>query len=296
MAEGEDELEEFAISLAQKAGSLLQRHFGHRDEVAFKGKGDRDPVSAADREAETLLRQAIRERFPQHGILGEEGAGEGETESPFLWAIDPLDGTANFLGGLPQFACSVGLLHWGEPRVGAIFVPTSPQGGPGVFHARRGGGAFFNRQRLELASTMPPAPLLLGVPGGWGGLIVSPGPKDGPHLEPRSLGSIAYELCLAACGALAVAIFGRAHLWDVAAGILIVQEAGGAVLWRRRGEKAWRDVAAFPLPQEETALKEWSVSVVVGHPALVPQVARRVRRPPRWFFLALRALGLLRRG
>lgn len=290
MAGEENDLEGFAVSLAQGAGEILQRHFGQGAEVTFKGRGNRDPVSTADREAETWLRQAIKERFPHHAILGEEEAWEGDSQSPFLWVLDPLDGTTNFLNRLPCFACSVGLLYQGRPEVGAIYVTTSPQGGPGVFHARRGGGAFFNHQKLELAPALPEAPLLLGVPGGWGRLILRSGPKGGPHLEPRSLGSIAYELCLAASGVLAGVVFGQARLWDVAAGVLIVPEAGGTVLWRRRGEATWRELDTLSVPQDGTALKSWSASLVAGHPTLVPQIARRVRWPPRWLLLALRLL------
>ena len=125
------ELEETAVLLARGAGEILSAYFGVQILVEYKDEHQRDPVTEVDKKAQEYLVKEITERFPDHGILGEEDADDSESPAPdFLWVLDPLDGTTNFLNGLPVYACSVGLLYRGRPLVGALYLPwPKPAGG-----------------------------------------------------------------------------------------------------------------------------------------------------------------------
>ena len=138
-----EEIERRAVEFARKAGEILLGHFRQPLQIEYKSEGRRDPVTQADRESEDWLRSAISEAFPDHGIVGEENPNSEHGSADFVWVLDPLDGTTNFLNGLPVFASSIGVLYRGRPAVAAIFVP-GPDGGS-VVHARRGGGAFQGR-------------------------------------------------------------------------------------------------------------------------------------------------------
>src|SRR5207249_11137083 len=98
-----------------------------------------------------FLRTELRRRFPDHGLLGEEHADDIAAEAEHVWVIDPIDGTSNFASGLPLWGISIGLLERGIPVVGCIWVPVGPTRGPGSYHARVGGGAWFDRQRVTVS-------------------------------------------------------------------------------------------------------------------------------------------------
>ena len=156
--------------MAREAGAILASHFGHgKLEVEFKDEKQRDPVTNADKECQELLEGAIARHFPDHGVLGEEGEDEDKEaeDSPapdFVWVLDPLDGTKNFMGGLPVYASSVGVMHRGVPIVGAVFVPWPSDGGGVVLHARTGGGAFADDEPISVADSEEPRAQLAGDP------------------------------------------------------------------------------------------------------------------------------------
>ena len=166
------ELEQHAIALARGAGHILLEHFQKPLEVEYKSKDkEHDPVTEADRRAETYLKEEIERHLPGHGIVGEEGAGEGTEVTEFTWVIDPLDGTTNFLNGLPAFASSIGLLHQGVPAVAAVYLPWPTAQAGRVLHARRGGGSREGEQVLQVtrvgASHTGPAGQRAWWAGGW---------------------------------------------------------------------------------------------------------------------------------
>ena len=291
------EIHHHAVEIARGAGEILAGHFGRRIEVEFKDDKQRDPVTAADKQTQAYLSAEITRRFPEHGILGEEATKEEqESEEPArdtLWVLDPLDGTTNFLNGLPVFASSIGVIHRGRPVAAALYVPWPTDGGGFVLHCRRGGGAKIaslsarsgaDDEPVNVLETEQPIPnRLIGLPGYFGVANRFTGGLANKAGEPRTTGSIAYELAMTARGVMQYAIFGAPRMWDMAAGALAVQEAGGTVMTRFRGEKRWRPIDSFiPTWDEKTPtmkeLRAWVAPLVAGNRHLAPLIANNVRR------------------
>ena len=282
------EIEAHAVELARGAGEILAGYFGRPIEVEFKDDKERDPVTRADKATQEYLVAEIARRFPDHGILGEEATEEEkESEAPardILWVLDPLDGTTNFMNGLPVFASSIGVLHRGRPVAAALYVPWPNGGGGFVLHCRKGGGCFADDEPVSVFETQEPVPnRLIGVPGYFG--VVNRFSKElaGKAGEPRTTGSIAYELAMTARGVMQYAIFGAPRLWDMAGGALAVMEAGGTVMTRFRGERRWHPLeSTVPSWDEKTPtmkeLRAWMAPLVAGNKQLAPLVANSVRR------------------
>ena len=146
-----EEIDTFSVQIAREAGHILLEHFNEPLEVSYKGEKNTDPVTIADRTSEEYLKQAIKRKFPDHSILGEEEGISSQSSSPFTWVMDPLDGTANFINGLPFFAVSIGVLWRNFPVAGSIYVPVSHKTTEGVYHGCLGKGAFFNGERIAVA-------------------------------------------------------------------------------------------------------------------------------------------------
>ena len=149
-----EDLASFTRQVARQAGALAMVHFRKPHQVRYKGEDRRNPVTEADEALEEYLAGAIKARYPHHAILAEESPERVSQESPFLWVIDPLDGTTNFVHSLPLFAVSVGLLYKGRPVTAAIFVPYPGREEGSLFHASAGGGAFQDEEPLSVS----PAP------------------------------------------------------------------------------------------------------------------------------------------
>lgn len=298
------EIEEHATKIAGEAGALLLDVFrasssvssGGTLEVEYKDKHQRDPVSEADRSAEQHLRSTILTRFPDHAVLGEEGEDSGSDAAEYVWVLDPLDGTTNFVNGLPLFTVSVGVLRWGHPAVGAIWCSASPNGGAGTFSAHAGGGARLDGVRVSVegraahgAKQLPHR--LAAYPGNFGAFLTL-SHRRGLHTgEPRTLGSTAYECALVSAGVLQSAIFWGPKIWDVAAGVTIVREAAGSALTRDRGR--WHELTYFRAGTDRSGapkrLREWGAPVVIGSPAVATSLVQALRPT-----LAGRALRLAR--
>jgi myo-inositol-1(or 4)-monophosphatase len=258
-----------ARQITAEASQLLLDRQADQRTVEYKDKLKRDPVTDADKAAEAHLRQAIHARFPEHTILGEEGAEAETGAGEVLWALDPLDGTANYAAGLPIFAVSVAVLHAGVPVVGCIAVP----GMGALYHACLGGGAFVGETPLHACpgeAIDPGAPV--GLFAGWRWAFVPHRRLRRCYGEPRALGSIAAELGLVASGALQYAVYAGPKLWDVAAGALLITEAGGAArFWQRQA--GWQPLDRFTATDPKRGLRAWAAPTLVGGAALVPLVA-----------------------
>lgn len=279
-------LEDACAELARKAGALLGERFGSNLDVEFKDKKkELDPVTSADKDSQQLLKAEIGARFPDHGILGEEDDDGEDAMSPdSLWVLDPLDGTTNFLNGLPIYAVSIGVLHRGVPVAASLFVPWPNASGGVVLHAHRGGGCRIDGEPLTIDSREGPNPnRLSGLPGSFGQGFRFTGGLHKRAGEPRVTGSIAYEMALVAMGSVQYALFGGPKLWDIAAGVLIVAEAGGQVMLRPKASRAWEQAHALATGWEKGApnlkeLRRWSLPVLAGDSLVIPSVAANLRR------------------
>jgi myo-inositol-1(or 4)-monophosphatase len=231
------ELELFSILLVKEAGEILRQYQPGKTEVQFKGKQKTDPVTMADLKIEEQIGNKIRLEYPDHSIIGEEGINKTHTIKDFTWVIDPLDGTANFASGFMLHGISIGLVYKGTPIIGSIYIPNEADTGT-IFHARTGGGAFSGTQRLDISHLDETKPSgLTGLP------YMANRRFDFKNAESMSIGqiritgSIVYEMILVSKGVLQLSIFGAPHIWDIAAGIVIIKESGGEVFqWQG---KSW---------------------------------------------------------
>jgi len=218
-------------AIAREAGALLMQYFHQGLKIEYKG--DADLVTAADRAAEALIRERISQQFPGHDVLGEE-QGLNDQGSDFRWYVDPLDGTTNFAHGYPVFCVSMAVEHRaaaaGTRVAGVVYDPTRDE----LFSAQRGRGAQLNGQPMHVSKMSQLKECLLAT--GF--------PSHKRHKNPnihfyhqitlrthgvRRAGSAALDLCNVACGRFDGFWEFNLNPWDTAAGVLIIEEAGGKV-------------------------------------------------------------------
>lgn len=225
-------LEEYArvaCRAAREAGTLLARHLDKPKTVRTK-RSAIDLVTEFDQAAERLIHRRLHQAYPDFGFLGEEH-GERSTRTAFRWIVDPLDGTNNFVHGLPLFGVSIGLEHRGAIVLGVIYDPVRRE----LFLAMRGRGAFLNGKRIHVSTTRRLAKSLLST-----GFSTNFLQHDQPYLGwfqafqrcshgVRRLGSTVWSLAAVAAGRLEGFYERDLWPWDIAAGLLLVQEAGGRV-------------------------------------------------------------------
>ena len=259
-------IEEAALELGRLAGEriteALEREIvvEYKDEQTTSGGAPTNPVSETDRAVEVLLRERIAERFPEHGVIGEEAGGDAEADREFVWVLDPVDGTTNFVNGFPLFACSIGVLHRGRPVVGAIWCSTSHALRSGVYHAREGGPLRFEGETAPLGRPSTGVSRRLGAaPGG------SPGRQR--RLDTRVTGSAALECAFVAAGIFQSARFGSPSIWDVAAGVCLVRSSGRVVLSRHADgwDALERFVPPASVPDGRTpTIRDWRQPLMLG--------------------------------
>jgi myo-inositol-1(or 4)-monophosphatase len=219
---------EVAVEAAYLAGSYQRHRFASPLEIDMKG--DKDLVTEIDRESERLIVTHLLTTFPDYNIVAEEGEYP-HGDSLFRWIIDPLDGTTNYAHGFPWFCVSIGLEKEGEIVAGVIFNPVHDE----LFTASRGNGAFMNGRRLHVSSRAPLQNTLLGT--GFPYDCASDPANNFAHFicfqkaarGIRRAGAAALDLAYVAAGRLDGFWELKLKPWDVAAGILMVQEAGGVI-------------------------------------------------------------------
>jgi myo-inositol-1(or 4)-monophosphatase len=216
---------------ARKAARGLIHDFGEVEQLQVSRKGPADFVSEADRRAEEILRRELGKARPEFSMLLEESGAVGDPDSENRWIVDPLDGTTNFLHGIPHFAISIAHEENGELVAGMIYEPLRDES----FWAVRGGGAFLNNRRLRVSARrdMDDAVLATGIPvgnrPGRNEILAALVPVMTRTAGLRRFGAASLDLAYVAAGRYdAFWEFGLAP-WDVAAGILLVREAGGFV-------------------------------------------------------------------
>jgi len=277
------EIRDEAIDMAKGASRILESHFGHVGGVEGKAGSKSDLVSEADKESEAYLKAEIARRFPGHGILGEEGTDEQTGESEFTWVLDPLDGTLNYINGLPIYAVSIGVLHNGVPEMGCIWTPWPAKAEGVIFHACKGHGAFQDNVPVAVKQNPAPQPGQLAIFHRDFRLMYTKnaGPSA-PIGEGRGPGSLAYEMALTSSGVFQYSVFTAPRIWDVAAGIVLVKEAGGSVLTYERDRKQWKEFSTFRSSAGEgkssvPKLRNWHSSIMAGGEEVVQYLAKFAR-------------------
>jgi myo-inositol-1(or 4)-monophosphatase len=226
------------VKAARNAGTVILRHMGKLESLSIVEKGRQDYTSEVDAAAEKEIIRELRKAYPDAAILAEESGAMGKGRHTFV--IDPLDGTSNYLRGLPHFCVSIALVENGEPIAGVVFDPLRNE----LFTANKGGGAVLNDKKIRVADRKDLAGTLLvtGFP-----------PRERARLAPqleavrqlldtaedvRRTGSAALDLAYVACGRADGYFEAGIKPWDIAAGMLLVRESGGRVCdFRGRGEK-----------------------------------------------------------
>lgn len=216
---------EIGAEIAREAGALLATYFERR--IGFELKGEYDLVTEADRASEALVIERLRSHFPAHSIVAEEGGGH-QGSSEFCWYVDPLDGTTNFAHGFPMYNFTMALEQSGELIAGVVFDPTHNE----MFSSERGSGAYLNNRRIRVSKVARVAD----------SLVATGFPSRKRHLNinvhfyyqlamlthgVRRAGSAALDLAYVAAGRLDGFWEFGLNPWDMAAGILLVREAGG---------------------------------------------------------------------
>jgi len=218
---------ETAVEIAREAGALVSTFYERR--IGYETKGEFDLVTAADRASEKLIVERLRTHFPSHTVVAEEGSGY-TSSSEYTWYVDPLDGTTNFAHGFPAFNVTLGLARAGEMVAGVVFDPIRQE----CFTAERGAGAYLNNRRVHVSSAKRLSDSLAST--GF------PSRKRHHNVNihfyyqlamashgVRRTGSAAIDLAYVACGRLDFFWEFGLKPWDMAAGTLLVEEAGGRV-------------------------------------------------------------------
>ena len=219
------------VKVCRKAAKILIRDFGEIEKLQVSLKGPGDFVTASDKKVEKIIIEELLQARPNYSVLSEE-IGEIKNDEEFKWIIDPIDGTANFLHGIPHFAISIGLEHNGEIICGIVYDPIKDE----MFIAEKGNGAYLNNQRMRVSARIKLEDCI----------IFTGGPKNGSNnadiaieeykkfsskvlIPIRKMGSASLDMAYVAAGRCDGFWQRNLNYWDFAAGIILVKEAGGFV-------------------------------------------------------------------
>lgn len=250
---------------AEKAGRALLRDFGEIEQLQVSQKGPADFVSKADMKAEEILREELSKARPTYGFMGEETA-TSRPQTEYTWVVDPLDGTTNFLHGIPHWAVSIGCLKGDEVVAGVVFDPVRDE----MYWGEKGMGAYCNATRLRVSTRNKLHECLIATGIPFKGLDR---PSFIKELEAimmkvsgvRRMGAAALDLAYVACGRYEGYWERGLKAWDVAAGCLLVSEAGGRVMPFNKGENPalGADLLATNLNMQKELAAIFGITVAV---------------------------------
>lgn len=253
-----------AVKAAREAADIIQYGARNLDRLTIDSKGPGDYVSEIDRNAEAAIIDTLLAAFPNHGFIGEEGGGtsRGDPNSDYIWIIDPLDGTTNFLHGIPQYCVSIALAVKGQLTQAVIYDPSKND----LFTATRGAGAFLNNRRIRVSKALKLRDCLIGT-----GFPFRDGAEFDDYLvQVRNLmpkcaglrrpGAAALDLAYVAAGRLDGFWEMKLNQWDMAAGALLIQESGGLVTG---------------IDGEDSYMQ--SGSIVAGTPKIFPELLKTLQ-------------------
>lgn len=221
---------DYIVGLVHDAGNILLARSAEVFDVDMKNNDPRDIVTAVDLEVNNFLVTALKEKFPTYGIYSEEGSGQ-ETDSEYLWAIDPIDGSSNFARHIPHFAICIGLLQNNTPVLGVVYNPVTRE----LFSFKKGQGAYLNGERISVSKEIDLKNASVLLHAGrkpelwkWGGESYA---KLLEHAKKvTNLGGSALDACFVAAGRVEANIYGRLTTLDIISAIGILIEAGGRVV------------------------------------------------------------------
>lgn len=252
-----NQIQEIAIGWAREVGKIHLSYFRGTNLGIETKSNIYDVVTRADKQGEAFLLEQIQKLFPDHAVLGEESGAHAGT-GDYLWVIDPLDGTNNFSQGLPVFTVSIGLQYKGKAVLGVVYAPYFDE----LYTAVKGGGAYLNGKSLRVSAKSALAESVLGT-GFPYDKDVNPDNNAGnlvsilPSLRGiRRMGSAAYDLACVAAGFLDGYWELALHPWDICAGALLVEEAGGIV----RSFREDRDI-----------------SIIAGNATIVQKIGEKIK-------------------
>ncbi|MDB4491765.1 inositol monophosphatase [bacterium] len=220
---------DIAIQTAKEAGAFLREHFENPESLVVNEASQHDIKLELDVRSQTLITERLLGAFPDHALYGEEGLA-GNQDSPWQWIVDPIDGTVNYFYGLPHYCVSIALRHEGVTQVGVIYDPSTQE----LWTSERGQGAFLNGRKISVSdrSVLKEAVITVGFSKTAAAMQEGLGRFSELASQVRKIrimGSAALGLAYIATGRLDAYIEGFISLWDIAAGVLLIEEAGGQV-------------------------------------------------------------------
>jgi myo-inositol-1(or 4)-monophosphatase len=274
----------FARELATTSGTEIHEAVRKGVEVEYKtdskdAKSEpTNPVSEVDRAVEAMIRERVRAKYPDHTVIGEEVDEQPKAGAEYMWIVDPLDGTTNFVNKFPMFAASVGLVHNGLPVAGAVWCSTSHALMPGTYHASTGGSLMFEDEAVDVSETNRGVlRRLSAAPGGAPGRTAT--------WDNRVTGSAALECAFVASGVFTSGQLWGPSIWDVAGGVVLLQAAGRTLV--TRDKSGWLPFQRFEPPSRvkedrEPTLRDWRRPLLMGTEEAVTALQERFRRRPWW--------------
>jgi myo-inositol-1(or 4)-monophosphatase len=251
-----------AVEWARHGGQMARARFG---QSVSSRKHDQTLVTDADHAVQDAIVHAVASTYPHHAVFTEETLAHADRHAPageaeWCWVIDPIDGTANYARQVPCFSVSIGVLRAGRPAVAAVYAVMTDQ----MYAARRGGGAWCGGRRLAVADGPMTGDTMIGAPSSRGGAMPKPAHAWCDAMTMRNFGSAALHQAMVASGALDAAFCTRCKLWDIAAGALLITEAGGVFT-----DMAGRDYFPITVPRPGQTCE---TPFIAAGPTLHPQL------------------------